>query len=177
MNPHSWHRLIDDVARDMTAGDPAPDFRARVLEQVSTTPPSRRLLALMWTWRGATAAAATVVVAAIALSVNRPSRGPESEHSVARGVSASAPVVAPSDPAASVDASVPARARRRTPAPQPSAALVEWRARNIPALADVAALELEHIQPASLSISQLSVMPLDIAPIVVPSIPPADGGR
>jgi hypothetical protein len=56
--------------------------------------------------------------------------------------------------------------------------VVEWRARAIPALDGVAALELDHIQPEELSISQLNVTPLDIAPIVIPSIPEIDeGGR
>ena len=175
MTSHAWHRVIDDVARDMTAGDPAPDFRARVIERVSTTPPSRPLLAFGWSWRGATTAA-TVIATAIALNVSRPFRGPEPQQSVARGGSTAAPVVAPSDPATNVEAPAPAAARP-APAPHPSAALVEWRARNIPALADVAALDMASIQPPGLSISQLTVTPLDIAPIVVPSIPPTDGGR
>lgn len=175
MNTHAWHQMIDDVARDMTAADPAADFRARVMEQVSMTPPAR-LHPLRGLWRGA-ALAAAVVVAAIALGVNQPSRRPEPQSSVARGGSASVPVVAPADPAVSVEAAAPKAAARRAAAPQPSAALVEWRARNIPALADLAALELEHIQPAGLSISQLSVRPLDIAPIVVPSIPQIDDER
>ena len=176
MNTHAWRRMIDDVARDMTAGDPAPDFRARVMEQVSAPSPARRLPEFVSTWRAATVAAA-VVIAAIGVSVSRPFRTSEPSRPIARVSTPSAPVVAPPDPATNVEAPAQAAAVRRAPAPQPSASLVEWRARRIPALESLAALELEHIQPAGLSISQLSVMPLDIAPIVVPSIPPADGGR
>ena len=176
MNTPAWHRVIDDVARDMTAADPAPDFRARVMERVSATRPDGRMAAFAWTWRGATLAAA-VVVAAIALGVSQPFRSPEPQPSLARGGSVSARVVAPADPAAGVDVPAIAAAVRRPRAPQPSAALVAWRARNIPALADVTALEMEGIQPAGLSISQLSVTPLDIAPIAIPSIPQTDGGR
>jgi hypothetical protein len=176
MNTHSWHRVIDDVARGMTAADPVAEFRARVMEQVRTTPQYGRLSAFVWAWRGA-AVAAAVVVAAIAVNLTQPFRSDEPGPSLARISSLSAPIAAPADPVASVDASAPAAAVRRAPAPQPSAALVEWRARNIPALADLAALELQHIQPAGLSISQLTVRPLDIAPIVVPSIPQIDDGR
>ena len=176
MNTPAWHRVIDDVARDMTVADPAADFRARVMERVSTTPPARGLAALAWTWRGATLAAA-VVVATIALGVTQPFRSPEPQLSSARGSSGSATVLAPADPATGIEVPATATAVRRSRAPQPSAALVEWRARNIPALADVAALEMEGIQPAGLSISQLSVTPLDIAQIAIPSIPQTDGGR
>ena len=166
MNTHAWHRVIDDVARDMTAADPAADFRARVMEQVSATPV--RLRPLRGLRRDATLAAAAAI-AAIAVSVAQPFRSSE-PRSMARVSPPSAPVVAPADPAANADAPARATAPRRAPAPQPSAALVEWRARNIPALADLAALEMDHIQPAGLSISQLSVRPLDIAPIVIRSI-------
>jgi hypothetical protein len=173
VNAHTWHRIINDVARDMTAAAPAADFRMRVMEQVSATPPAR-LRPLRGLRRGATLAAAAAI-ATIAVSVAQPFRSSEPPRSMARVGTPSAPVVAPADPATTVE--VPATAVRRTPAPRPSAALVEWRARNIPALADVAALELAHIQPAGLSISQLSVTPLDIAPIVVPSIPQIDDRR
>lgn len=175
MNTHSWHRVIDDVASGMTAAGPAADFRARIMEQVSTTPQSR-LRPLRGLRRGATLAAAAAI-AAIAVSLTQPFRSPEPQPSLARVSTPSAPVAAPADPVASVDAPTPVAAVRRAAAPQPSAALVEWRARNIPALADLAALELRHIQPAGLSISQLSVRPLDIAPIVVPSIPQIDDRR
>ena len=175
MNTPAWHRVIDDVARDMTAADPAADFRARVMARVSTTQPAR-LRPLRGLRRGA-ALAAAAAVAAIALGVTQPFRSTEPQESLARGSSGFAPVLAPADPATGVDVPATATAVRRSRAPQPSAALVEWRARNIPALADVAALEVEGIQPAGLSISQLSVTPLDIAPIAIPSIPQTDGGR
>lgn len=169
MNTHAWHRVIDDVARDMTAATPAAEFRARVVERVSATRQTRHVAALAWTWRGAIAAAA-VVIAALAVSVAQPFRSSEPPRSVARVSTPSSPVVAPADPATSAGVPAPATVRR-TPAPQPSAALVAWRERNIPALADVAALDMmAPIQPAGLSISQLSVRPLEIAPIVISSI-------
>jgi hypothetical protein len=155
----------------MTAGDLSPDFRARVMEQVVIAPPARRLALFAWT-----AAAATVVVAAIALSVGRPLPSAGVERAVVSG-SPAAPAAATADAATPVEPGARVAAVRRASPPQPPATLVAWRLRNIPALEGVAALEVEPIQPAGLSISQLSVTPLDVAPIVVPSIPPVEGGR
>jgi hypothetical protein len=171
MTPHAWHRVIDEVARDMTAGVPAPGFRARVVQQVSITRPAGRLAAFVSTRRfaGAGAAAALVAIAVVAL---QPFRSVDPDRSVVRG---GAPVATASASADPVEASVTLTAAgspgsRPARAPQPPAALLEWRARRIAALEGVAPLELDHIQPASLSISQLSVTPLGIAPLVIPEI-------
>ncbi len=177
MTPHAWNRVIDDVARDMTSGAPTPDFRARVMERVSATRPAGRLTRLAWNWRGASVAAALVVVA-VAVSVLQPFRTGEPSRAVARVATPAAPIVASNDPVAIAEASQVPRGARRPAVPPTPAALAEWRARNIPALDGLPAIELGHIQPMGLSISQLSVRPLDdIAPIVVPSIPQSEGGR
>lgn len=174
MTPRAFDRVIDDVARDMTGRAPTPDFRARVMERVSATRPAGRLTLLAGNWRAAGVAAA-VVVGVIAVTVMQPFRTGEPSPSVARVTAPVRPAAAPSDPLVMVEAPPSPRATRRPAEPRPSAALVAWRARNIPALEDPAALELDQIQPAGLSISQLSVRPLDIAPIAIASI--VEGGR
>jgi hypothetical protein len=172
MTPHAWHRVIDEVAREMTAGTPAPDFRARVIEQVTRTPQPGRLVAFLSTWRFASIAAAASVVAIAAIAI-QPFRASTPERSVAQ---VSAPVTpgsaaAPADSSSRTESPMSSGVSRPAPAPQPPTALVEWRSRRIPALEAVAELELEGIQPAGLSISQLSVTPLvEVTPIVIPPI-------
>jgi hypothetical protein len=171
MTSQGWNRVIDEVAREMTAGVPASEFRARVVEQVSITPQTGRLAAFASTWRFASAVAACVLTAAIAFTVIRPP-----QNAAPQPGAAYVPVSATPQPVAADDSPYVGRPglgagmSRPRPAPQQPAALVEWRARRIPALEGVAALEMARIQPADLSVSQLSVTPLGIAPIVIPSI-------
>ena len=169
MNANAWDRVIDDVARDMTAGAPAADFRARVMQQVAETRPLPSRIVPVWFWRGAVlAGAVAVVVFAVTVAGPNRSSSPAGTLAVVSTPSSSAPSIVAT--AADQRAVEPLRAPGVGREPQIPAALVEWQQRNIPALADLAALEMKAIQPAGLSMSQLGVTSLGIAPIVIAPI-------
>ncbi len=159
-------RVIEDVARSLTAGEPRPDFRARVLDRVTAADARRWPAATAWGFRAAAGAAAIAIVAMVG-TLTRAPRGPQTAADLARhtevaGIApGAAAAVTPATYASRSVAVRPSRARSAARAP----ALVEWRARAVPAL----------IQPEALSVSQLSVAPLGIAPMVIEPI--GDGGR
>jgi negative regulator of sigma E activity len=160
MTPEQWDRSIEEAARDLTTARPAPDFRARVMNRVSTTEQASAPIVPVWAWRGAAMLAAAAVIA-IALGSVRPYRGSVSMTDLAKAGSAPAtPTIVPGQPETTSVAVLAPRRAQPARAPEPPAGLQEWRTRNIPGL----------IQPAGLSISQLSVTPLGIAPIVVAPI-------
>lgn len=170
----SLDRVIDDVARDFTAGEPCTDFRAHVLDRVSAAKRTSAPIAGSWALRTAAAAAAIATVAAgITLW-----RAPHEASPVPRISSASGagPSTTPmADARSDATPIAPRAAARRPGAPQVSPGLSAWRDRAIPALAGIEPIGVGDIQPAGLSVSQLSVTPLDIAPMVVEPI--GDGGR
>ena len=86
--------LIDDVARQMTDGAPAPDFTVRVLQRVDERLPRRG-----WRWVWVAAPIAAAAVALIAIQVFR-SAPPGTNDQTRDGVGAevAAPVVAPAVP-------------------------------------------------------------------------------
>jgi hypothetical protein len=167
-------RVIDEIASGLTAGEPRPHFRARVLDRVSAAGARQWPAATAWWFRAGAAAAAMAIVAIVGTSVRTP-RGPQTAADPARRADVaglpSGATAAP-DPAPRDGRSGTARAlRSRTAAP----ALVEWRARAIPALAGIVPMGVADIQPEALSLSQLSVAPLGITPMVIEPI--GDGGR
>jgi hypothetical protein len=170
-------RLIDTVAREMTAGEPAAEFRARVLERVAATAsvPRSRWRAPVWLGVAATAAAGVFV----ALTVFRAPQPP----TVPAGVVAVAGDAAIATDAAvdpvAAEAADPAaqRAAPRVEAPVVPASVLAWRARAIPELSAVEPLAFDDIQPERLSITQLDVTPLDILPISFPPRGGESGGR
>jgi hypothetical protein len=163
--------LIDDVARQMTDGAPAPDFTARVLQRVDDRLPRRG-----WRWAWVAAPIAAAAVALIAIQVFKfapPATNEQTRHSA--GAELAAPVVAPAVPPQPVaQASEPAletgrstsrtlKVRRRPDATE---------VRGIDALApprlDVTPLDTTPLDdgrtlPDSIEVEQLDV----IAPIAV----------
>ncbi len=177
-DPRTFTRLVDDVAREMTASDPAPGFRARVIARASAVVTAPRA----W-WRAPlrlAMAGAAVVVAFAGLVVVR---GPQK-------VAAPLAVIAASDGTSPVrgtgqetgaawetGGSSPRRVAPRLEAAMLPASVLEWRARVIPELTAVAPLAFDEIQPVWLSIPQLGVTPLGILPITVAPIGGEGGGR
>ena len=168
--------LIDDVAREMTATDPAPDFHARVVHRIS----EERQRAPVSGWMiGMRVAVATAAVAAVIMVARQTDVGRQAPASpMAR---AAAPVTAPAAPVTPEAATIAPIPRVASAAPDPAAQrraseLAEWHGRAIPALEDLKPLGVRDIQPGGLSISQLSVTPLEIAPITIAPIG-GEGGR
>ncbi len=167
-------RLIDDVAREMTSGDPAAGFRVRVMARVAaeTTEPRLRWRTPLWL---AAAGAAVVVVAGLVV-LREPQRTAEPAAVIAAAGDAPPVSGTASEPGTADDAvgQQTQGATRRVQAARLPASVLEWRARVIPELTAVAPLAFAEIQPVWLSITQLDVTPLGILPITLPPI--GDGG-
>src|SRR6266508_3409488 len=89
-------RIIDEVAHQMTAGDPAGDLRARVLAQIATKPESRTPNHVGLWVLAPLAAAALVLVAVFVARGPQPHTDPKT--AALREASPSvAPVVQPAD--------------------------------------------------------------------------------
>ena len=170
----SFGAVIDDVARAMTSGRPADGFAAGVLERVSAEAPQR--------WhRGvarvgiALAVAAVVVVSLVVGRARFAGREPaRAGGPVAQAVPAADGVAQPPSQRAGGRTSI---LRTGLPQPAPPAPnLLEWHARTIPELAALPAIAIVEIQPNALSIAQLDVMPLGVAPLILPPIG-GEGGR
>jgi hypothetical protein len=160
-------RTIDTVARQMTAGEPSANLRARVIDRLETPRATRRLL-----WIGVPiAAAATLVIALVVMRGWRSGveRAPElvAQNPTPSVAPPRAPVtVAPAIAADGSTATV-SRIRRRTsderrPASPPS---------DVAALApeglDVTSIELTAINPAeSIRLPRLeTIEPIAVQPI------------
>ena len=165
---HDGH-IIDDVARQMTDTRSAPDLRAGVLSRLEDRPSSGG-----WRWLPLVALAATVIVAAVAVTVVR--RGTDRRD---------VPLVATATPAgldvsgnpASVtrDQSAPASDLRtaraaQTPASHISEAEQAWHERAIPALRVPDALVIGDIGPAAIEIAALTIEPISVEALTVPPI-------
>ena len=64
----NWDDEIDDAARQMTAGEPRADFRARVLTRIGAIDSARRPGWSRWTWSPIAAGAVALVVVVILLA-------------------------------------------------------------------------------------------------------------
>jgi hypothetical protein len=166
MSDERLDRSIDEIARQMTEGEPPGDFRARVLAQLGDRP---RRTWTIWTL-APVAAAALVIVSIFVMRSFRPHERaalqPSSPSSVAR---AAPPVESarrpdPSQPGAEAGPSGPAprlaQQRGHTYATTEIDALA-------PPRLEVAPLGLEVLPTASIAVPQLDA----IAPIAVEPLP------
>ena len=154
---------IDEVARQMTAGELSSDFRARVVARIADGGRPRR------TWHAAwilsPLAAAAVLAVAIFVARFQPLH-PSSPSTIAQATRPVESAGRPSPSAPSAEA-VP-KGPVPHPAPQPS---LTYATREIDALAppplEVGPLGLEVLPTASIAVSQLDA----IAPIAVEPLP------
>ena len=165
--------LIDDVAREVTSGRPTGTWVPSVLARLSAEPQAVTPR-VAWPWIGAGAAAAVVLVASLVLprALVRFTRVSVPAISVPAAVTPADGPVVTRTAGAVAHMTRASRARHAVPAP----ALLAWRARTIPELAMAEPLALSEIQPAGLSITQLDVVPLGIAPLTLLPIG-GEGGR
>ena len=165
---HDGH-LIDEVARQMTDTRSAPDLRAGVLSRLEDRPSSggRRWLPLV-------ALAATVIVAAVAVTVVR--RGTDRRDVPLVATAPPAELDVPGSPASVTrDQAAPESVPRtggatRKPVPQMSEAEQAWHARAIPALRVPDALVIGDIGPAAIEIAALTIEPISLEALTVPPI-------
>jgi hypothetical protein len=157
-------RLIDDVARRMTAAAATRDLPARTLEIIS-----RHRRTRPW-WRLAPPAA----IAAVLIAVLMARGGPIPGHSPA-GLTSPGQTVTRADVhlAAPPAAAAPAP-RPRATRPAISAAEAIWQARRLPALPAPDPIETDDLQPETLGVPLLELKPLATEPIALASMP---GGR
>lgn len=159
----SVDRLIDDVARRMTAVDAPDGFPARTLARIA----AHRRPAIFWKLVPVTAVAGLAVAGGLVLRV------PDRPVAPAGDAAGAAPVrVAETSPALVADP--PATlANGSTLARAGSIPEQIWNARRIPDLARPAAIEHEDIQPDALVVPLLQVKPLVTEPL---TIEPMHGG-
>jgi hypothetical protein len=172
MSDERLDQAINEVARQMTAGELPSDFRARVVARIAEGGRPRR------TWRAAwilspMAAAAVVAVAIFVARVQPRERGlekaaqhPSSPSTIARATSPVESAGRPGSSAPSAEAAPKGPAPHRAPQPSHTYATTEIDA-LAPPLLEVAPLGLEVLPTASIAMSQLDA----IAPIVVEPLP------
>jgi hypothetical protein len=156
-------RTIDEVARQMTEGQPAQDFRARIVARIAEGGRPRR------TWRAAwilsPIAAAAVVAVAIFVARVQPREHPSSPSTIARATPPVESVRRPDPPAPSPEAVPKGPAPRRTRQPGRMYGTTEIDALAPPRL-EVAPLGLEVLPTASIAVSQLdAIAPIAVAPL------------
>jgi hypothetical protein len=146
---HAIDRVIDDAARDLTAGGPTPALRARVMERIDAPRASFR-----WMWLAVPAAAAAIAIGVFAVHDRQTPRADVRavQTSTAAATRSAAPAPVPS--AATVPAAASAAARAE-PAPHAG--------RGAPAVPHPVS-EVEALAPA-----RLGVAPIDVAGIEPPS--------
>jgi hypothetical protein len=174
--PLDLDSAIDAVAREMTAGEPSGDLRARVLDGIAG---GRRPSPLpRWSWA---AAAAVLAVAAGVWVVNRPPGAPGEPVRVAASrpsaPSGTPPVTEPAaTPApATPDTAAPVRTARASapPAARPVESDAAADAHHVPALAEIDPLSFAAVEPAPLRVGAVEVAALTaIPPIEIPSLGP-----
>jgi hypothetical protein len=153
-------RLIDDVARDITAHEPPAHLRTRVLARLD----ERRSPRLVWLLIPIAVSAAAVLVT-IAVIKTRPATLPvttplASSAANTRATPDRVEILAPAHGSEGYTAT--AVAEHRDVASQEAAA---WREALMPSLPAIAALGIAEIQPDTLAIPQLTMKPLVVAPI------------
>ena len=171
----NFDRLIDDVARRMTAGDPPAALRARVMSRVEER---RRPMRRSWLIPvaailtiGAIAVAATVAVR----SGHVPTTTADLKVRPAATLSATsattpAETAIPSKQAGRTSAHRVIQNRRASASSQPTAEELAWRARAIPALDPIDPLKVERIQPSALAIPLLQIAPLTTPPVTISGV-------
>lgn len=158
----SVDRLIDDVARRMTAVDAPDGFPARTLARIA----ARRRPAIFWKLVPVTAAGLAVAGALVLRVPDRPI-APTGDVAGAAPVrvAETSPALVAEPPATLANGSTLARA----------GSIHEriWNARRIPDLARPAAIEHEDIQPDAIVVPLLQLKPLVTEPL---TIEPMHGG-
>jgi len=161
--PTNFDQLIDDVARSITAHEPSPHLRTRILARLDDRRSPRRSWMLVST--AVTAVAAVVVTMVI---VNRSGRSLEEKPATVPSTDTAR--VTPVPPVETVPSAVQVALAGSTVsvgvAADPRAAeTAAWREALMPSLPAIAALGIAEIQPDTLAIPQLTVKPLVVAPI------------
>jgi len=154
-------RLIDDVARGITAHEPPAHLRTRVLARLDERRAPRR----SWLWIPVAASAAAVLLTVVVIN-KRPAHLPEAAPLASSTANTQVTpdrveIAAPVLEAKSGYGAI-AVASRRDASSRESAA---WREELMPSLPAIAALGITEIQPDMLAIPQLTVKPLVVAPI------------
>jgi hypothetical protein len=166
-------RVIDVVAREMTAVEAMSDLRNRVLEQLCRgLAPGHGWFATAWAWVGSAVAMAAAV--ALGLWLLQSWRMPVPEAPMAK----SAPAQADTDrvgPGAATRAAAVARPHKRrsphatvllSPAQYSSTDVAE-----LPPLPDIAPVEIEDVTPAPIYVPDVEVEPLpEMVPLSIPEI-------
>jgi hypothetical protein len=153
-------RLIDDAARSITAHEPPPHLRARVLARLDERRSPHRAWVLI-----PVAASAAAVLMTIAVMKNRPAHLPETAVAPSTDIARATPErvgVIEAAPILQAEPAAIAAAGRRDVSSKEAAA---WREELMPSLPAIAALGITEIQPDTLAIPQLNVKPLVVAPI------------
>ena len=161
-------RTIDDVAGEMTAGEPAPDLRARVLARIDARHHDERR---QWHPRmisgGAVALIVVVVAAVTGVMLLRDqknvdqARGPESAAPQRQTAAPQQRLAAPEQQTAAPRQQPPSR-QRQTRAPQPGAVAalapppLDVESIALGALAPPPPLEIEQLEP----IAPIAITPL-----------------
>src|SRR5260370_40947849 len=167
----SDERLIDDLARQMTEGQPSADFRARVIAALDN-PPRRTTRSA---WLLAPAAAAALAFIAIVLfrgnheAAHRPDPvGPRASETIARAVPPAESAHRP-DPVLGANGSPKGRVPRRAPKRDSTDAAVDLEALAPPPL------EMPTLEITSIAAESIPVAPMETtAPIPVTPLPTRD---
>jgi len=160
---------INTAARQMTSAAPSPELRARVLSKLDAAQPR-------WGWRLAIAGGAIGVVAIAAaltwrvqpIAVSSPAVA--SATAFAPGAETDAPVYWIAPPS-HVTLVMVAGFRDTATTVMPNVAELDWQTRAVPQLPALDALTIERIVQTDISID-----PIDIAPLVVPPLPSSGAG-
>jgi hypothetical protein len=155
-------RLIDDVARDITAHEPPAYLRARVLARLDERRSPRRA----WLLIPVAASAAAVLVTIIVINGNRQPHLPEAtalapSTAIAPTTPDRVAIVAADQSSHGGPATITVAERHDVPNSDAAA----WRETLMPSLPALAALGIATIQPDTLAIPQLTMKPLVVAPI------------
>jgi hypothetical protein len=165
---NSLDRVIDDVARRMTAIEPPADLRARIMIRIDARP---ERAPRWWTRRLVPIAVGAAAVAMIGVALRLPHRA-----TAPAAPAVSAPVPAPIESGAVADATdnrdtsldqprARVTATKVASAAQPSDEELAWLERAVPALAQLEALAVASIQPETLTIAHIEVKPLVTGPV------------
>jgi hypothetical protein len=161
-------RAIDEVARQMTEGQPPADFRAGIVARLDAGDRPRRFWPAAWVLSPVAVAAAIVLAIFVARGFQPRERGPERA------------ALQPSPHSAVTQARPPVESERRTSASEPARRRARQRGQTyaatteIDALApprlDVPPLGVEALPTESIAVPQLDA----IAPIAVEPLPTND---
>ncbi|MGE5245855.1 MAG: hypothetical protein ACM3SQ_16660 [Betaproteobacteria bacterium] len=174
MSDERIDRLIDEVARERTAGAPSGAFRASVLARLGEAP-RRRSLRAAWLVPGLAVAVALLVVAYV---VRVPPRQPETLAS-ATLVATPTPIARPKPPAPSAvrpspGATAAARLQPRGPLHEPATTSPGFPTEGVlapPAKLQIASIAVEPLEPAStLDVQPLQTSSIEVAPLADESL-------